>query len=175
VEFSLVPAATHLSFDASPKRLPPKTLPQLPQLRGGPSIHARTGFSTGKGTSDPTRRRWDLTRGGHEQHIGPRKGDREGPDRKSASVQAERDCSHPLWRPSASCGSLPGPGAHTVGRLFADPQPADHLEIALPVVESQVFQQARTLRDHLQQPTAAGMVLRVRLEMLGQIVDPCRQ
>ncbi len=36
-------------------------------------------------------------------------------------------------------------------------------------------EQARTLGNHHQQPAAAGMVLRMTLEVLGQIVDPGRQ
>jgi len=54
-------------------------------------------------------------------------------------------------------------------------QAADHFKVLLPAVEPQIFQQARPFRDHHQQPAAAGVVLGVRLEVIGQIVDPGRQ
>jgi hypothetical protein len=60
-------------------------------------------------------------------------------------------------------------------RLFAYSQATDHLEILPPVVKPQVLEQTGPLRDHHQQSAAAGMVLGVRLEMIGQIIDPGRQ
>src|SRR5437763_1449698 len=41
---------------------------------------------------------------------------------------------------------------------LADSQAVDHFKVLLPVVEPQVFQQARPLGNHHQQPAAAGMV-----------------
>ena len=60
-------------------------------------------------------------------------------------------------------------------QLLTDSQPADHFKILFPIVEPQIFQQARPLRDHHQQPAAAGVVLGVRLEVIRQIIDPGRQ
>ena len=60
-----------------------------------------------------------------------------------------------------------GVSLRRLGRSLADPQPGNHLEITLAVVEPQILQQARPLRDHHQQPAAAGMVLGMTLEVLG--------
>ena len=69
-------------------------------------------------------------------------------------------------------GAGPVDAAVRPAGLLPDPQAADHLKVALAVMEPQVFQQARPLRHHHQQPAAAGMVLGMRLEMVGQVGDP---
>ena len=59
--------------------------------------------------------------------------------------------------------------------MINEDEPGDHLEVALAVVEPEVLEQTGTLGDHHQQPSAAGVVLAVRLEMVGQVGDPGRQ
>ena len=58
---------------------------------------------------------------------------------------------------------------------LTNPESPDHFKIALAVVKPQILQEARTPGNHHQQPSAAGVVFRMRLEMLGEIGDPSRQ
>src|SRR5687768_10079518 len=59
--------------------------------------------------------------------------------------------------------------------LLADAQPLDEAPIPVRVLALHVVEEAAPLPDQLQKPAARMMVLRVGLEMLGQVVDPLAQ
>src|SRR5437762_2433666 len=59
--------------------------------------------------------------------------------------------------------------------LFPQPKPPDDLLISRAVLVREILQQTVALADHLQQPATRGVILLVRLEMLGQLIDPLRQ
>ena len=56
--------------------------------------------------------------------------------------------------------------------LVPESQFLNDLAVAVDVRPLHVVQQTAALADHLQQPTAAVMILLVRPEVLGQVVDP---
>src|SRR3990167_1858991 len=56
-------------------------------------------------------------------------------------------------------------------RLFADAQAADQLRITLGILALQIVQQAAALPDQLEKTAARVMILRVGLEVLGEIAD----
>src|SRR5437867_1633093 len=87
---------------------------------------------------------------------------------------------------SRSCESLAAipfahkPPAGAVSRdrrafLFANPELLDQLSVALRVPVLEVVQEAAAGPDHLQQAAARMMILGVRVEMPGQILDPTAQ
>src|SRR5215218_7986082 len=55
--------------------------------------------------------------------------------------------------------------------LFADAEAADQLRVARRILRLQVIEQPAALADEHQQSTAGVVVLRVGLEMLGQVID----
>ena len=55
--------------------------------------------------------------------------------------------------------------------LLADAQAADQFRVALRVLALQVIEQAPALTDQLQQAAARVMILRVGLEVFGEVVD----
>ena len=55
--------------------------------------------------------------------------------------------------------------------LPAQAQTIDDLVVALNIRFLQVIQQASSLRDHFQQAAPRVIILLMRLEMLGQVVD----
>jgi RNase adaptor protein for sRNA GlmZ degradation len=57
-------------------------------------------------------------------------------------------------------------------RLMAQSQSSDDFVILLDVRLLQVIEQTSTMLDHLQQAAPRMIVLFVRLEMLGEFVDP---
>ena len=59
--------------------------------------------------------------------------------------------------------------------LFAQTQPSDDLQIPVAIFAGQVFKQLVSLADHLEQPATRGVILFVRLEVLGQLVDALGQ
>lgn len=60
-------------------------------------------------------------------------------------------------------------------RLLTNLEPLDDVEIPLRRDTLEVVEQATTATDHLKKPSPTGEVLRVLLEMLGQVGDPARQ
>src|SRR5215218_6853428 len=59
--------------------------------------------------------------------------------------------------------------------LVPEPQLLDDLAVSVDVRPLHVVEQAATGSDHLQQPSAAVMVLLVRPKVLGEVVDPLRE
>src|SRR2546423_5741449 len=55
--------------------------------------------------------------------------------------------------------------------LLPDSEALDQIRVAFRVLALQVIQEAAALADELEQPAARVMVLRVRLEMVGQVID----
>ncbi len=62
----------------------------------------------------------------------------------------------------------PAPSAYDTGALLADLQSPNDVEVSLRIHSFEVIQQATTPADHHQQPTAAGEVFLMRLEMFGE-------
>ena len=52
--------------------------------------------------------------------------------------------------------------------LFSQSKPSDDLLVSRSILSRQILQQAVALPNHLQQPATRGMILLVRLEVLGQ-------
>ena len=79
-----------------------------------------------------------------------------------------------LSQPSRSGGSLKLPPSLFVcrGALSAEAELLDEGAVALDVLSLQVVEEAPPLADELQEPAPRVVVLRVRPQMLGQIVDP---
>src|SRR4029078_5568084 len=69
----------------------------------------------------------------------------------------------------------PVPPARLADLLLPDPELADELWVALRVLLLQVVEQASALPDQLQQAAARVVILRVGLEVLGQVVDALAQ
>lgn len=80
----------------------------------------------------------------------------------------------------------PAPGTHLpptgdlgskrpVTRLLTDSKFLDDVFISIGIVRLQIVQQATPLADHHEQTPPGGVVLLVRLEVLGQITDPLTQ
>ena len=65
--------------------------------------------------------------------------------------------------------------ALSVERLFSQSELADDLLISRAIFARQILQQAVSPADHLQQPATRGVILLVRLEVLGQLGDPLGQ
>ena len=63
-----------------------------------------------------------------------------------------------------SAGALPG-------ALFADTETTNQLGVTGHILGLHVVQEAPALADQLQQPATRVMILRVRLEVLGEIAD----
>src|SRR5258705_758842 len=59
--------------------------------------------------------------------------------------------------------------------LVPQPEFLDDLPVSVDVRPLHVVEQATTRTDHLQQPTAAVMVLLVRPEVISEVVDALRQ
>jgi hypothetical protein len=55
--------------------------------------------------------------------------------------------------------------------LFSNVQPFDQIRVSLGVFELEVIEQPAALADEHQEAAAGMVILRVRFEMLGQIVD----
>ena len=55
--------------------------------------------------------------------------------------------------------------------LLANPEAADQFRIAVGVLALEIVEQTPALADQLEQAAARVMILRVNLEMLGEIVD----
>ena len=70
--------------------------------------------------------------------------------------------------PGMSSVVMPGSEAPAYLRI---PRRLDQLAVAIGVLALQVIQESAALADELQQPAAGMMVLGVRLEMVGQVVD----
>src|SRR5690606_32158480 len=62
-------------------------------------------------------------------------------------------------------------GAGSRQSSLTDAERRDDLAVPLDVVAAQVVEQAAALADQLQEPAAGVVILRVRLEVLGQIGD----
>src|SRR6266487_2027832 len=56
-------------------------------------------------------------------------------------------------------------------RLLADAQTADQLRVPIGVLPLQVIEQAPALPDQLEKAAARVVVLRVGLEMFGEVID----
>src|SRR4030095_15212199 len=74
----------------------------------------------------------------------------------------------------------PGDGARgltpaATRRLLPNTEPLDQLGVAIRIFALQVVQQASPLTDQLQKAAARVMILRVGLEMLGQVIDALAQ
>ena len=63
----------------------------------------------------------------------------------------------------------------TTQQLVAESKFLDDAPISVDVGASQITQEALALSDHHEQPSTAVMILRVRIKMVPQIVDPLRQ
>ncbi len=70
---------------------------------------------------------------------------------------------------SARSGTAPGVGVS--GRSAADAELLDQRAVARLALALEVVEQRTTLRDHLEQATTGVVVLGVRLEVAGQVVD----
>ncbi len=62
-----------------------------------------------------------------------------------------------------------------VTRLLTDSKFLDDVFISISIVRLQIVQQATPLADHHEQTSPGGVVLFMRLEVLGQITDPLTQ
>ena len=71
---------------------------------------------------------------------------------------------------AAPCRSRPARAA-SAWRLLADAEPVDQVGVAVACLSLQVVEQPATLADELQQPAARMVILRVGLEVFGQVVD----
>ena len=60
-------------------------------------------------------------------------------------------------------------------RLLPQIQLVDYLLVALAFRAVEIIEQAAALRDHFQKAAPRRMVLRVGLEVFGQLRDPLRQ
>src|SRR5688572_22999711 len=58
---------------------------------------------------------------------------------------------------------------------FSQPEPADDVQVSRPVLARQILEQTVALTDHLEQAAARRVVLLVRLEVFGQLVDALGQ
>src|SRR5205823_429152 len=67
-------------------------------------------------------------------------------------------------------GSGRSRGLKPEGDLLPDSEALDQIRIAVGVLTLQVIQQAAPLADELQQPAAGVMILRMRLEMVGEVI-----
>jgi len=63
----------------------------------------------------------------------------------------------------------------TCGRPLADLEPLNDVEIPLRLDALEIVEQAATSAHHLQQSTTACEVLRVLLEVVGEMRDPTRE
>jgi len=59
--------------------------------------------------------------------------------------------------------------------LFSDAKLLDQIAIGVDILLLEVIQKAPSLANELQQAPAGMMILLVRLEMLGQMIDPGAQ
>jgi hypothetical protein len=59
--------------------------------------------------------------------------------------------------------------------LLTDSEPLDQPVIPIGILALQIVEQAPAPGDELQETAAGVVVLRVRLEMVGQVSDPVRQ
>ena len=119
--------------------------------------------------------------GGHRDRIGTH-------ERVGERTLLRQDPHHPRFRGSGEAGREWGtiggtrrPRAEAEGQ---DPAPDRHLRMPSRLITSRYFFRSCSRRyfskldrlgDHHQQPAAAGMVLGMRLEVLGQVIDPGRQ
>ena len=62
-----------------------------------------------------------------------------------------------------------------VTRLLTDSKFLDDVFVSISIVRLQIVQQATPLADHHEQTPPGGVVLFMRLEVLGQITDPLTQ
>src|SRR5215210_246178 len=76
-------------------------------------------------------------------------------------------------RRSERVGTVPYPAAGA--GLLAEPEALDRRAIALDVLPLEVVEQAAAAAHQLQKATAAVVILRVDLEVLGELRDPVRQ
>src|SRR5437867_12613947 len=74
------------------------------------------------------------------------------------------------WRPPAGV-----PSSGIAAFLFADPESLDQLSVALRIPVLEIVQEAAAGSDHLEQTAAGMMILGVRAEVPGQILDPVAQ
>src|SRR5689334_24940109 len=75
-------------------------------------------------------------------------------------------------RPEACWSGMQARTVANSASLFPQAQAVDDLLVAGAVFPRQVLQQTVSLADHLEQPATRGVVLLVRLEVLGQLGDP---
>ena len=62
-----------------------------------------------------------------------------------------------------------------MGHLSSKTELSDQCSVSFDILFLQVFEQASSCTDHLQQPAAGMMVLLMRLQMLIQVIDARRQ
>src|SRR5687768_11123688 len=80
-----------------------------------------------------------------------------------------------LWTRLSTLGVRGGVGQEWPGVLLADAQPLDQAPVPVRVLALHVVEEPPPLPDQLHQAAARMVVLRVRLEVLGQVVDPLAQ
>jgi hypothetical protein len=81
---------------------------------------------------------------------------------------------HPERRITPAVGAARngrGRPASTPDELLPETQALDQLAVAVVVLAAEVLQEAAPPSDHLQQPTPRMVILRVGLEMLGQVCN----
>ena len=81
-----------------------------------------------------------------------------------------------LWpnRDHSICGQIRGEWPPQV-LLLANTEFVDYVLVTLGIVVFEVVQQATTLADHHQETAAGGVILLVRLEVVGQFPDAFAQ
>src|SRR5262245_52469627 len=88
-------------------------------------------------------------------------------EKHQGKIRCGRGCAGP---PPQSRG-----GGASHDSLFADAETLDQISVTVRVLGLHVVQEPAALADQLQQTAARMMILRVRLEMVGQVVDAIAQ
>ena len=68
-------------------------------------------------------------------------------------------------------GTTPFSGCVALEPLLADAEPADQFRVTLGVLALEVIEQSAALANQLEQPPPGVVILRVHLEVLGEVVD----
>ena len=82
---------------------------------------------------------------------------------------------------TAPVSALPGMsasrriGSYQLSELAAQPQSLQNFAVAFGVCLAQILQVTPTLTDQLEQPTPRMLILRLRLQVLRQLLNPLRQ
>jgi hypothetical protein len=63
----------------------------------------------------------------------------------------------------------------TVAELLPQAELIDDLAVPVEIIDPKIFQMSTTLPDHLEKAPPGMMVLLVRLQMFGQVVDASAQ